>query len=142
MNRALLSLVATLVALAPIAASAPQPVCQPDCRVEQNSFAYMPAVIVVPDGGSIVFASLDTGHVTVGGSGFRGDWGCFFVEGPQGADAPPVKFLVQGGFLFASVAGGPPQLCTDAVSAPSGFVLPFHCFIHPPMRGAILVTTA
>lgn len=136
-------LAALLVALAPLAASAPSPLCQPDCRVEQNAVGYVSPLVVVPEGGAVVFASLDTTHITVGGAGVGGGFGCFFVASAPGNDAPPVAFDIDGGLLRASTDGGAPVVCEDAVELDEdAFALAYHCGLHPSMRGALVVTAA
>lgn len=134
-------MLAALVAFAPLAVGAPTPVCGAECRIEQNSFAYMPPVFVVPDGGSVVFASLDTSHVTVGSSGIGGGLGCFLAVSEPGDDPDPVVFDVDAGALYATTPGMGRQLCADAVAMPAGgMALPYHCMLHTPMRGALVVT--
>lgn len=138
------ALVATLLfalALLPHANAAP-PACDTSsvCVIEQNSFAYLSPVTLVPSGASIAFASLDTSHITTPGTGQGGGYGCFFEEAGAGETTDAIQLDVIDGALYAT-SDGRTAPCVDAVDlGGAGFALPYYCFIHPVPRGVLVVT--
>lgn len=143
MRRATFALVGALVfLLAPVASSAPAPLCtQSECRIEQNSVAYVPPVAVVPEGAAVTFGSLDTSHVTA--DGVSPGSTCLFAASAPGRDPPPTVFTIEEAGLFGTTAGLGTVLCETAIALPNGdFALPYHCELHAPMRGVLVVVAA
>jgi plastocyanin len=114
-------------------------VCGTDCHIDASSTGYTPPVAILASGSSITWDAIDIGHVTRDGP-LAGADTCFMVVSPSGGDAPPARFDIMGGTLFATVEGET-TACTAAVgNEAAGFTLNYFCAIHPTMRGAIIVT--
>lgn len=135
---------ALLSALAPPAQAA-DPLCDPACTIDQNGLAYLPPIALAPSGSEVTFAALDTAHYTVEGTGVGGGASpCFGVVNTPSVEAPAVRVTVRADGVYAEVLDGkglPAKRCAAAMDAGGiAFVLPYHCLLHPTMRGALLVT--
>ncbi|HVM45552.1 MAG TPA: hypothetical protein VM582_06415 [Candidatus Thermoplasmatota archaeon] len=132
-----LAALAALVALVPLAAALPA-VCPDPCVVASSGAGYEPLVSVIASGASVVWTSSDYTHITQDGRGL-GDDPCFFVLHDPDSPSPAVRFDVVGTALVATVEGQS-AVCGSAVATPAGATLPYYCWLHPTMRGALVVT--
>lgn len=136
-------LLAPLLALAALASASPVPdTCEDPCRIVGHSFAYVAPVAKVTSGDSVVWGSLDTTHVNGDGSGSGAGATCFAVSGSVVEDSEPVRLDIVDGALLATV-GLTTLECTTAELLDDGsFALPYHCLLHPIMRGVLVVAPA
>lgn len=132
MKAAILAL-AALLAL-PIASTAalPDP-CADPCSIPNGDVSFW--IAPVRSGSRVIFDG-DGGHAMADGSGVAGSASsCFTVE-----NGVPVRLDIDAGALFATVSDEAVE-CTTAQALPDGsFALPYHCRLHPTMRGAIVVS--
>ena len=116
--------------------------CADPCIVPSHAVGYLPPLVVIESGTSVVYTSLDTVHIHVDTPTLSGG-DCFLTASKLASPADPVAFVIAGGALHASVADGPPVRCDGAIGlAEGGFILPMHCTLHPQMRGTLLVLPA
>lgn len=132
--RAILLLGAALLAL-PLIAATPL-ACRDPCEVTATSAGYVAPVVEVVDGGSVAWRSIDVGHVQA-----ATDY-CF-VQNANGFSEPEaVRFDLVDGGVSATIAGETLE-CADAVVLDDGTaLLPYHCALHPTMRGVVVVSPA
>ena len=128
-----------LLALSTLALASPLR-CDDPCVVDTNNGGYLPPVVEIASGGSVVWHSTGGGHI-------QADFGqaasCFvtFVEG--GGDSEAATFTIEDGALWANTTDLGDAECGNAKALPTGdFVLPYECTIHPNMRGTIVVQQA
>ncbi|HUR24673.1 MAG TPA: hypothetical protein VM327_01495 [Candidatus Thermoplasmatota archaeon] len=115
--------------------------CTGTCTVTASSVpGYVPPVLLIQSGSDVVWESTDVGHVQRETSTPVGSPGaCFSVSSPGGGSSVPVTFEIVGGALSATV-GGIAKTCANAATADGGaFLVPYHCTIHPTMRGFVAV---
>lgn len=117
----------------------PDPACTGTCTVEASLAGYTPPLLVLHNGSSAVWHSVDVAHVQRETSHPLGDpSGCFSVVAPGGRDSAPVQFTFDGTQVQANVSGIT-KTCENAVVTASGALVPYHCTLHANMRGTILV---
>lgn len=132
--RAILFVGAALLAL-PLIAATPL-ACADPCDVTATSAGYAAPIVDVIDGGSVVWRSLDVGHVQAA-SDF-----CFVQNANTFSQPEAVRFDLFAGGVAATIAGETLE-CADAVTLDDGTaLLPYHCVLHPTMRGVVMVSPA
>lgn len=114
--------------------------CDDPCIVETSYAGYMPALVEVASGGTVVWRSVGGGH-------FQADHGtspeCFVTGVEGGQDSDPARFDLAGGVLTATTQAFGTVECGNAVALPDGSVaLPYECTIHPNMQGMVVVAPA
>lgn len=110
--------------------------CLPACEVEASDLGYTSPVTVISSGMSIAWRSVDNAHLTQDTA--TGGNECFKALSAGHETSDPVRFDLADGVLTATV-DGETLPCNLAIVSPDAAVLLYHCFIHPPMRGAIVV---
>lgn len=137
--RLVIPIIVGLLALSTLALATPLR-CGDPCVVDTNNGGYVPPVVEVMSGGSVVWHSSGGGHIQ---SDFGQRPACFvtFVEG--GGDSEAATFTIQNGALRANTTDLGDVECGNAKELPTGdFALPYECTIHPNMRGTIVVQQA
>ena len=139
----------TLIVLAALAVASggmalPGPLtCSTTCVVASNGAGYVPPLLIVESGASIVWKSLDTSHVSAEGTGL-GDAAepCFLVSYSSSNPSDPVTFAIAAGSVTATV-GDDTATCGNTHELPDGgLLLPYWCALHPNMRAALIVEPA
>jgi len=131
--RIVLFALGALLAL-PMASTASIPETCPDpCSIANGGVSFW--IAPIRSGSHVVFDG-DGGHAMADGTSIAGDGPtCFTV--PNGT---PVRFDITGAALYATVVDESTE-CTTAETLPDGsFALPYHCRLHPTMRGVIVVS--
>ncbi|MHB1261529.1 MAG: cupredoxin domain-containing protein [Thermoplasmatota archaeon] len=119
---------------------APPTSCGGTCTITAASTGYMMPVTTVASGEDVVWHSTDVSHVQRETSTPVGSpAACFNVNAPGSGDSAAVTFAISGGALEATV-GSTTTTCANAVEAGGNFVVPYHCTLHPTMRGVLVVT--
>lgn len=109
-------------------------------HVDATGFGYTPAATVIASGTAVVWRASDTMHITEDGGAPGTPDPCFLVFHAPGEDSEAVRFDIVDGRLVAT-SGGVATDCGNAAAMPDGsHALPFYCVLHPPMRGALVVT--
>ena len=116
-------------------------VCTGTCTVTASTVpGYVPPVVAVQSGSDVVWESTDVGHIQRETSTPAGSpAACFSVAVAGGGTSVPVTFDVTGGAVSATV-GGIATTCANAVPVDgAAFLVPYHCTLHPTMRGFVAV---
>lgn len=114
--------------------------CADPCVVDTNYSGYLPPIVEVGSGGSVVWHSSGGGHI-------QADTGiapsCFVTIVEGGGDSGAARFDIVDGALWANTTDLGDQECFNAKKLPTGsFLLPYECTIHANMRGTIVVEPA
>lgn len=131
------ALLLALALAAPLAGAAVAS-CSGTCTITAATAGFTPAVLQLASGASIVWTSTDINHVMDETKTTGGD-ACFDAIAAGHGSSDPVRFDLVAGALVATQADAT-MTCTNAVVTPAGVALPYHCLLHPGMRGSIVVT--
>lgn len=143
--RALL-IVGILLALAPTGATLPA-TCADPCTVTSDVDLYTTPLAIVASGTTVTFTASSGSHVNVDGSGIGENGSCIATPSSASQDGNPYRLTIQDGALYAEgkdlLGVDGVRECLSATALPDGsFALPFHCTLHPSMRGSLVVTPA
>lgn len=111
--------------------------CASPCTIETLALGYVLPVTEIASGTEVLWQTSDSAHPTAdfGSPSAR----CFQVSVGAGVDPVPVRFDVTGGGVEAT-QNGQTKPCTLVGQLPTGgWVVPFHCLLHPHMVGTLVV---
>jgi hypothetical protein len=131
---------------------APTPACIPTCEVRTSRFGNLAPVTVVADGATVTWTVAEGGYHSATSDDGIEDKRATIVDGdpPIGADAcldvgifdtASAQFRIADGHLEAqplSEEGGW-SVCEEATELDEGFLLAYHCDVHPRKQNSALL---